>query len=106
MQFMLAPLLRLIFQMIKLFEGVYIQKTTSAKSKVARQRVINQKCSCNGVEKGERCACEESNTFRDGDMAAQVMTLKQTPEGDILKTNPLQLREALQGDGLQANAVS
>ncbi len=45
-------------------------------------------------------------TLRDGDVAAKVAIPEQSSEGNVLQTNPLQLREALQGDGLQANAAS
>lgn len=44
-------------------------------------------------------------TFGDGDVAAHVSVPQHSPEGYILQATSLQLREALQGDGLEANAA-
>lgn len=78
------------------------------------QHVFFQKVSClrqnNNLGDKKRpvivCVSVCGNTFRDGDVAAQVMTPKQSLEGHILETNPLQFWEALQGDGLEANSAS
>lgn len=45
-------------------------------------------------------------TFGDGDVAAHVSVPQHSPEGYILQATSLQLREALQGDGLEADAAS
>lgn len=45
------------------------------------------------------------NTFGNADVAAKVTIPKQSPEGHVLETNPLQFREALQVDRCQTDAA-